>query len=332
MLLAIILWLLAPAFGTDKVVLHTFHITGFAQGTTYSIIYYAADSAVTKDHVETLLQKVDSSMSVYKPYSLISRFNASRTGLQIDSIFSNVVQKSIEVYHQTNGAFDITVSPLVHAWGFGPKKTSSLPDSAAILSLLKCVGTPQLELNKNFLHKKNACITIDVNGIAQGYTVDLLADLLERKGIVNYLVELGGEIRVNGRKPSGELLTIGIESPSQNQFEQTPLQKRIAVEGGAITTSGNYRKFYEGRSGRITHLIDPKTGFPIQNELISVTVFAKKAITADGFDNALMVMGLQKSLAFLSERNDLEAYFIYHKADGGVSDTATKGFYKLMAD
>jgi thiamine biosynthesis lipoprotein len=127
-------------------------------------------------------------------------------------------------------------------------------------------------------------------------------------------------------------MTIGIEGPAKDEFDNEPLQKRIQVKQGAITTSGNYRKFYESGSKRITHLIDPKSGYPIENELISVTVYAKDAITADGYDNALMVMGLKKSLAFVEKQKDMEAYFIFHKAGGSIADTATTGFYKLIVN
>lgn len=312
--------------------LKAFHLTGFAQGTTYTITYYASDSAVTKDDIDNTLLSIDSSLSIYKPYSQISRFNASSSGLEIDGFFQSVVRKSIEVFKTTNGAFDITVYPLVEAWGFGTKKTSSIPGTAAIQTLLPCVGTEKIQLRGSYLQKNNPCVRIDVNGIAQGYSVDVLAELLERNGIKNYMVELGGEIRLKGRKASGELMTIGIEAPAKHEFDNAPLQKRIKVEQAAITTSGNYRKFYESGSKRITHLIDPKSGLTVQNELISVTVFAKDAITADGYDNALMVMGLQKGLTFVEKQKDLAAYFIYNKPDGSIADTATAGFYKLIAN
>ncbi|MDB5193782.1 MAG: ApbE family lipoprotein [Segetibacter sp.] len=332
MINVLIIWLVALLQQTrDQPAINTYHLTGFAQGTTYSITYYAVDSFVTQKHVDNTLASIDSSLSIYKPYSQISKFNASSSGLFIDTFFQAVVKKSIEVYNATGGAFDITVYPLVKAWGFGAKTNTSIPDSAAIKSLLPCIGTGNIQLNKNNLQKNIPCVQIDVNGIAQGYSVDVLAYLLERNHITNYMVELGGEIRVKGVKfPSGEQMTIGIEAPSKNEFTNEPLQKKIRVKEGAITTSGNYRKFYEGGSKRITHLIDPKSGFPIDNELISVTVVAKDAISADGFDNALMVMGLQKSLAFLKNQKDMEAYFIYHKSDGSIADTATQGFYKLV--
>jgi thiamine biosynthesis lipoprotein len=315
--------------GKDKV--KKFSFTGFAQGTTYTVTYYAFDSVVTNRNIDLLLARIDSSLSIYKPYSLISQFNAAKNGLEIDTFFRFVVRKSIDVCNVTGGAFDITVYPLVDAWGFGLSKRLSLPDSATIKSLMPCIGSNKITLFNAFLKKKKPCVRIDVNGIAQGYSVDLLAKLLEEHGIHNYLVELGGEIKIKGRKqPSGDVMTIGIEGPENNEFDPVPLQKLLSVKEGALTTSGNYRKYYESNSKRISHLIDPKSGYPAQNELISVTVFAKDACTADAYDNAFMIMGLQKSLAFLKQQKEVEAYFIYKKEDGSISDTATNGFASLI--
>jgi thiamine biosynthesis lipoprotein len=249
----------------------------------------------------------------------------------MDKHFEVVFKKSMDTYRQTGGIFDITVQPLVQAWGFGPKKVSGLPDSATIRSLKACVSSLNLYTKGNTLLRKKSCTQVDVNGIAQGYSVDVIARFLEANGIRNYLVELGGEIRVKGHKqPDGEKMKIGIEAPGENDFELSVIQKIIAVDSGAITTSGSYRKFYESEGKKITHLIDPRTGYPAQNELISVTVFARDAITADAYDNALMVMGLKKALQFVEKRNDMAAHFIYRAPNGSIADTASGRFYKLL--
>ncbi|RDV15398.1 FAD:protein FMN transferase [Pontibacter diazotrophicus] len=311
--------------------LKQYTIRGLAQGTSYQITYYAADSSITKAQVTYILAQLDSSLSIYKPYSLISQFNRSASGLQADRHLQKVIKKAQQVSRKTDGAFDITVQPLVQAWGFGAEQVSALPDSAAIQALLECVGAGKIKLSKNQLQKQAPCVRIDVNGIAQGYSVDVLADFLEKKGIRNYLVELGGEMRVKGRKPGGKLMAIGIEGPAEGTlYDAYPIQKVITLEKGAITSSGNYRKFYQSGSRKISHLIDPKTGYPLDNELISVTVWAKDAMTADAYDNALMGMGLEKALRFANRQKELEAYFIYRKPDNSVADTATVGFYKMM--
>jgi len=310
--------------------LRTFHIEGFAQGTTYHIVYFAKDSTVGKEIIDRALEKIDSELSIYKPYSLISQFNNSTTGIRLDSNFRIVVKKSLEVYRESKGIFDITVQPLVEAWGFSAKKPGSLPDSAAIRALLPLIGSDKIHLHGDSLIKDLPNIRIDVNGIAQGYSVDILANLLEQNGITRYLVELGGEIRLKGPRPDGQPLTVGIEAPPANAFDAGSMQRIIKLDSGALTTSGNYRKFYLNGSHKISHLIDPKTGFPFDNELISVTVWAPDAITADGYDNVLMGLGLKRSFAFLEKHPEMQAFFIFTTPDGAVRDTATAGFYKFM--
>jgi thiamine biosynthesis lipoprotein len=310
--------------------LKEYKIHGFAQGTDYSIRYFAGDSAVTKASIDSILMVIDSSMSLYKPYSLISLFNAGKGEVALDAHFLKVAQKSFEIYRATEGKFDITVKPLVQAWGFGPKKEGSFPDSARIRELLKCVGMNGLSLKDGVLNKKDACIQIDLNGIAQGYSVDVLADFMEKRGLKYYVVELGGELRVKGPKPDGKPMRIGIEGPALNAMAQPEIRHVMAINDGAVTTSGNYRKYFDNGSKKITHLIDPKTGYPIDNELISVTLYAKDALTADGYDNAIMAMGLNNGLHFVESRKDMEAYLIYKKADGSIADTLTTGFRKMM--
>jgi FAD:protein FMN transferase len=308
-----------------------FVIDGKAQGTSYSITYYATDSIVTKKQTDSLLNKIDSSLSIYKPYSLISQFNNSTSGIIIDDHFKNVVEHSIQVCQDTKGIFDITILPVIQAWGFGTKSIDSIPTTSTLKKLKKCVGSNKLSIRENQLVKSKPCVQVDVNGIAQGYTVDVLASLLEKYGIENYLVELGGEIRVKGRKqPGGEKMKIGIEAPADNEFAVGGVQHIIEIDNGAITTSGSYRKYYESQGKKITHIIDARTGYPAENELISVTVFAEKAIIADAYDNALMVMGLKKALNFVEKRNHIAAHFIYRKENGAVADTASSQFYKLF--
>ena len=307
-----------------------FRISGRAQGTTYSITYFAADSFVTKTKIDSLLGSLDESLSIYKKASLINKFNESGEGAPIDHHLYKVVSKSLEISKETNGLFDITVMPLTQAWGFGTNARADPPTKDAIKKLLNCVGSQHLQLENSFLKKDLACTMIDVNGIAQGYSVDMLANLLESYGISNYVVELGGEIRVKGRKPGNEKMKVGIESPVSAERDLGMMQRVLVIDSGAITTSGNYRRYYESEGKKISHLLDPKTGYSISNELIAVTVFAKDAITADGYDNALMVMGLNNALKFVESKPGLAAYFIYKDQDGAVRDTSSPGFNKLF--
>lgn len=327
--IATLIVVLSCAFNTPYITFKKIEIKGYSQGTTYHIIYYAADSTVSQNQTDSLLSRLDQSVSLYLPKSLICNFNQSKKGITIDEPFRILVNKAVEINQATDGAVDITVKPLVDAWGFGVKKTAVFPDSAEVKHILKNVGIDRIWLQGNFLHKKYPGVQIDLNGIAQGYAADLLADFLEHHHIENYLVEIGGELRVKGRKPDGELFKIGVEAIDGDDLMPEPLRKIITPGYGAVTTSGNYRKHLQAGGKQISHIIDPKTGYPAENEMISVTVWAKDGITADGYDNGFMAMGLKRTLRFLEKRTDIGAYIIYKKNNGAVADTVTKGFKSM---
>ncbi len=307
-------------------------IHGYAQGTDYTVKYFATDSIVTKGEVDSILMVIDSSMSLYKPYSSINQFNASAKGMRIDRHFANVMTKSFEIYRSTQGRFDVTVKPLVQLWGFGVKPVERFPDSMMVSAVLKCVGMRFLSLKGNVLKKERPCVQIDLNGIAQGYSVDVVAEHLNLKGIKAYVVEIGGELRMKGPKPDGTSLRIGIEGPSESPDAEPAIRHTLAINNGAITTSGNYRRFLQMGKKRISHLIDPKSGYPLSNSLISVTVYSRDAITADGYDNAIMAMNIDEAMAFVSAKKNMEAYIIYHRKDGSIADTLTKGFKQLIVN
>jgi thiamine biosynthesis lipoprotein len=309
----------------------TYRITGQAQGTTYAITWYADRKTVDQTQVDSIFKSIDASLSIYVSGSLISRFNGSQEGIEMDEHLVRVVEKSMQIYRETGGLFDITVYPLVRAWGFGAKAPDTMPDSAAIRELLTCVGSEKLRIIGRRLLKTNSCTQIDVNGIAQGYSVDVVASFLEAHGIANYMVEVGGEIRTKGLKlPGNEPMKIGIETPSATEFDAPVIREVISIGDRAVTTSGSYRKFRESAGMRLSHIIDPKTGFPVQREIISATVVAPEAITADGFDNALLAAGIDGAFEMLRTHPDIEAYLIYRKPDGTVADTASAGFGRYI--
>lgn len=309
-----------------------YNIYGYAQGTDYAVKYFAVDSVVTKGAIDSILSVIDSSMSLYKPYSAICRFNAAGEGLFIDPHFAKVMRRSFDIYKDTEGKFDATVEPLVEAWGFGAKRVSSFPDSASVKTLLDCVGMNNLSLKGNYLKKSKPCIKVDLNGIAQGYSVDVVAGYLLQKGIRCFVVEIGGELRMKGPKPDGTSLRIGIEGPAASAGAEPVIRHVVSINNGAITTAGNYRKYLQKGSKKIAHLIDPKTGYPLDNALISVTIYARDAITADGYDSPIMAMDVDEALKFVKARKGMEAYIIYHKKDGSVADTLSAGFRKLIVD
>ncbi len=320
------LFLFISLFFQPRQPLQQYFIEGTAQGTTYHITYYATDSIVKKVQADSLFRMLDQSLSIYQPRSVISRFNKAKKKLKIDNHLATVVTRSQEVWKDTDGLFDITVQPLVKAWGFGVRPVAQYPDSITIAGILPCIGTEKIKLDNLTLIKQKQCVTIDVNGIAQGYSVDVIADFLDARGLSAYIVEVGGEIRVKGRKPDGGKMKIGIEAPGNAGNAGQIMQRIISLEQGAVTTSGNYRKFHETDGNLIHHIIDPVTGYPTRNELISVTVIAPDAMTADAYDNALMAMGLTKALAFVEKKEDVAAFFIYRNDNGEVSDTASSRF------
>ncbi|WP_127126824.1 FAD:protein FMN transferase [Pseudoflavitalea rhizosphaerae] len=307
-------------------------LSGFAQGTSWHITYYATDSIIAQSAIDSILTRLDSSLSIYKPWSLISRFNQCEHSMEIDEHLANVVSASFSAFQNTDGIFDITIQPVTQAWGFGPIKLTKMPDTLTISNLMQCVDMRYLSLQGSTLIKRKPCVSIDVNGIAQGYSVDVLAGYVETRGIADYMIEIGGELRLKGLKyPGAKPMRIGIEAPAENEFEPSLMQRIICPADGAVTTSGSYRKFFESGGQKVSHIIDARNGFPARNELVSVTVWASDATTADAYDNALMAMGLEKALQFLQQHPELAAYFIYRGKDGRIADTASTFFDKFMS-
>jgi len=310
--------------GTAETTWRKYTIAGQAQGTTYAITYYAMDNVVRKEAIDSILAVIDSSMSLYKPYSLINSINSSKAGtVEIDEHFRNVLTKSLEIYRDSKGMFDVTVAPLVALWGFGVKPVVGSPDSVEVREALGCVGMDKIRLKGNRLKKKKGCVQLDVNGIAQGYSVDVMANYLERRGVIHYVVELGGELRVKGTKPDGSPMRIGIERPTDRDAGEVAVDAVIEVREGAITTASNYHK---------SHHINPKTGYPFATEIISATIYAKDAMTADGYDNVIMAMKADDAIRFVHRRNNMEVYIVYKDFAGVVRDTMSAGFKELIAN
>ncbi len=286
-------------------------IEGEAQGTTWHISYISEDGINHNKAIDSILKDIDLSLSTYVPVSIISRINNNEPGILVDPYFIDVFNKSMEVSQRTGGLFDVTVGPLVNAWGFGFSKKANI-DSARIDSILQYVDYKMLKLDRNKLIKEKNGIQLDFNAIAQGYSVDVLALYLEKKGVKNYLVELGGELIAKGKK-NNENWKAGIEQPLQNTSSERKLEAIIELNNRALCTSGNYRKFYEENGKRYAHILDPRTGFPARQNILSASVLADDAMTADAYATSFMVMGLERSKQFLEENKDLnlEVFFIY---------------------
>lgn len=287
-------------------------MAGNAQGTTWQMTWLSYDHADYKEAIDSIFRKIDSSLSTYLPASLISRINQNDTSVVVDDHFINVFNKSIEVSQQTDGLFDITVAPVINAWGFGFTKKAHV-DSAMIDSLLGFIGYQMLRLDGKKLIKEKPQTILDCNAIAQGYTIDVLATFLESKSINNYLVEVGGEVKAKGKKNTNGYWTVGIDQPNEAPVDGRPLKAIIQLKDRALATSGNYRKFYVEDGKKFAHIIDPHTGYPAKHNLLSATVVAADCATADAYATAFMVMGMEKAKQFLAAHKELqlEVFFIY---------------------
>ena len=261
-----------------------------------------------------ILLNFDMSLSLYVDSSLISRINRNED-IIVDSFFTEVFKKSVVISAMTNGAFDITVGPLVKAWGFGPDAHKSF-DKTKLDSLKNLIGMDKVSLKNGRLIKFNSGIQIDVNAIAQGYSVDIICHFLDDLGIKNYLIEIGGEVRAKGTK-GGSLWRIGIDRPEDNnQIPGQSLQAIIKIGNKALATSGNYRKFYEEDGVKYSHTIDPRTGYPARNTLLSASIIADECAMADGIATACMVMGKDSAIVFLNKHPQFSGFLIFSDNTG----------------
>jgi thiamine biosynthesis lipoprotein len=307
-------------------------ISGYTQGTTYNITYQDPDSTDYKNRIEQLLREFDMSLSTYVPTSIISRMNQGIPDVIADDYFRNCFFTAEEVYAATGGAFDITVAPVVNAWGFGFTERSRV-DSGLIDSLLQFVGMYKVRLLDNRLVKDSEGIMLDMNAIAQGYAVDVLAEFFDAEKIANYLVEIGGEVRTKGQNRFGLDWRVGIDKPIDGlQVPGVQMQAIIHISGRSLATSGNYRRFYEEDGIKYSHTIDPSTGYPVQHGLLSATVVASDCMRADAYATAFMVMGYEQARQFLEKHKDLDAYLIYNDEHGEYRVWYTEGMGKILSE
>ena len=311
------------------------HIEGQAQGTYYSISYYDAQHRDLQGPIDSLLAAFDQTASLWVDSSLLRRVNENSDSIVNDD-FAQLTTLSVAMHQLTDGAFDCTVGPLVSAWGFSFRSRQPMSD-AAVDSLRRYVGQqPTLECcadGQYILHKPYPQTALDFNAIAQGYSTDLIARYLDRQGITDYIVDVGGEVYARGGKPDGSPWRIGVERPAANKYSQRELASTIGVRDMAVVTSGSYRKYYEENGVRYSHTIDPVTGRPVRHTLLSVTVVDTAAWRADALATAFMVMGLERAKAFIAAHPDdsgtQAVYFIYDEA-GDNKTYATPAFEKLI--
>ncbi len=302
--------------------------SGMIFGTLYNISYQHPENL--KADIENELKRFDGSLSPFNDTAIITRVNRNEP-VVTDSLFTNVFRRSMQISAETGGAFDITVAPLVNAWGFGFKE-NAFPDSTVVDSLLQFTGWHKVRLTaEGKIEKDDPRLMLTCSAVAKGYAVDVIAGLLRRKGVGNFMVDIGGEVVVSGRNPSQERWRIGINKPVDDSLAvNQELQTVLHITNAAMATSGNYRNFYYKGGKKYAHTIDPRTGYPIQHEILSATVIARDCMSADAYATAFMVMGLQQTVAFAEAHPELEVYLIYATPEGRTAVYHTPGMSRYL--
>lgn len=290
------------------------HDEGFIFGTIYHISYQYDTNL--KEQIEAELKKVDQSLSTFNKTSIISQVNCNENPIT-DNMFREVFTLAENISQETEGAFDITVAPLVNEWGFGFKKGIT-PTRQVVDSLRNIVGYQKVALTDNGkIKKQDPRIMLDCSAIAKGYGCDVVARLLRNKGVSNFMIEIGGEIVTYGNSEKRVPWRIGVNKPTDDSLNTSQeLQTVINVTDMAMATSGNYRNFYYKNGKKYAHTIDPKTGYPVQHNILSATVLAKNCATADAYATSFMVLGLEGAQKILQQHPELMAYLIYADKDG----------------
>jgi thiamine biosynthesis lipoprotein len=306
-------------------------IDGKTMGTYYSIKYVSSlpvsRTATIKSEIDMRLERINHQMSTYRSDSEIVLFNESRQinrPIPVSPETVLVVNEAIRIAGLTEGGLDITAGPLVNLWGFGPTQMAEIaPPSAQDIQLrLSWSGLDKLKVEPRALIKTIPQLTLDLSAIAKGYGVDVIADYLESIGIDNYLVDIGGEVRAKGKNQGGKIWRIAIEKPTSGLQQQ--VQRIIEVHNVSVATSGDYRNYFDANGTRYSHTIDPKTGYPIQNDIASITVIASSCMTADGLATGLGVLGADKAID-IADKLDL-AVFIVNHAENGFQERYSKAF------
>jgi thiamine biosynthesis lipoprotein len=294
-------------------------ISGTAMGSPYNMRYIDEQQRNFKTAIDSLMDLFNQSLSTYHAGSEILRFNEGESITFSLPFFYPVLKRSYEIYQLTEGAFNPTINPVVRAWGFGPGK--ALPDVFPnVDSLLDYVDFESLVFDSASVRKTKQGVSLDFNSIAPGYGVDLVCEMLEKAGIENYMVEIGGELRCKGKNEKDDYWLIGIENPNYEEQGGQQIQTKVRLNNQSLATSGNYRRFYVRDGQRYAHTIDPKTGYPVKHSLLSATVIASDCTTADALATAMMVMGKEKAIE-LAARTGVGIVLIYD--EGGQIKTHT---------
>ena len=324
-LIAATLVILAGCFPSNDLGRQEYLLQGRTMGTTYSIkvVGENIDTEKLQQGIDAKLVNLNQEMSTYIKDSELSIFNQSTSlePVKVSEGLGRVIKEAIRLGELSEGALDVTVGPLVNLWGFGPEyRPETVPSEELLLATKSRIGLDKLSFERGMLSKNIPDLYVDLSTIAKGYGVDLVAEFVEANGINNYLVEIGGEMRIKGFKHTGELWHVAIEKPVNNERS---VHQIIIPKDNAVATSGDYRIYFEAEGQRFSHIIDPNTGKPINHKLVSVTVIHPSSMTADGLSTAMMVMGEDKAIAF-AEAHDLAVYIIAKTEHGFVEQSTVK--------
>lgn len=300
--------------------------SGRAQGTTYSIKYRNQVESVSQFQIDSLFQVFDQSLSRYNPNSLLSKINSSTKSARLDSHLLAVINFAHGLAAKTDATFSISILPLMELWGFNGQKLATKPNPISINNTLAITRDGSFAIKDLRLIKSNRKIALDVDGLAQGYCVDYFSSFLMAKGITHFIVEIGGEVYANGTDASGSAWRVGIQDPAYLMGVKPREDLVVPLSGNAMTTSGRHQKFVQFGDQYFSHIIDPRTGYPVANNLVAVTVLAPKAILADGLDNAFMVMGMDSTFRWLEKNLEIGVYMIYQDPSGNLVDTSNHYF------
>lgn len=306
---------------------------GQAQGSTYQIKYQSPEGQNFSEEIEDIFRRIDLSMSTYVPSSLISQINKGDTLVKVDSLFMTVLNRSLEIAEETSGDFDPTVGPLVNLWGFGFKKIRQDVSSDTVQQVLDHVGFESIHIEGMSVSIPKD-FNVDFNAIAQGFTVDYIADFLEEQGVSHYMVEVGGEVRARGTNESGNTWKIGVDKPQEEIDTENRFQFVLELRDAGLATSGNYRQFWvdEETGVRYSHTIDPQTGYPARNRLLSASIIAPTAMDADAYATVCMVQGIQECQQLLERKENLEGYLIFSDDENQWNTFISEGFQSYIVE
>jgi len=327
------LFVLIPLMGSHH---HQSHPTslytysGKAQGTTYSIKYVSKLESVTQSQIDSIFNVFDLSLSRYNPNSLLSQINSAKKTAPLDSHLLAVINFANQLEADTDGAFSISILPLLKLWGFSGKKPSSKPNPISVNKTLETTRNSKFIINDLRIIKSNRKIALDLDGIAQGYCVDFLSTFILSRGVTHFIVEIGGEVYAHGMDSFGNSWRVGVQDPDYLMGFKLKEELNVPLSGNAITTSGSYQKYVQYGDQYFSHIIDPRTGYTVSNNLVTVTVLAPKAILADGLDNAFMVMGMDSTFSWLKKNPNIGVYMVYKHTNGKLSDTSNSYFRGMI--